>query len=1070
LTVTDNQGATASDTVVVTVNPAVNQPPTANAGTDQSITLPSSSVTLSGSGSDADGSISSYAWTKVSGPATGSIASPSSASTGVSSLTIAGSYAFRLTVTDNQGATASDTVVVTVNPAVNQPPTANAGADQSITLPTSSVTLSGSGNDADGSISSYAWTKLSGPATGSIASPSSASTGVSSLTIAGSYSFRLTVTDNQGATASDTVVVTVNPAVNQPPTANAGTDQSITLPISSVTLSGSGSDADGTISTYAWTQLSGPVTGTIASPSSASTGVSGLSTAGTYIYRLSVTDNNGATAADTVNVTVNPAPSSTLTLVSWNAVWKYLDNGSDQNTAWRASSFSDTSWASGPAVLGYGDPDVATVISYGSNSSAKYITSYFRKQINFSNPSAYAGVTLNMRRDDGAIVYVNGTEVYRTNMPAGTVTYTTAASSAAADDGAGIFTANIPIAAFVTGTNTVAVEVHQNAGTSSDVVFDMEMIARDSSSLALLTRGPYLQMVSGTGATIRWRTDIATNSKVEVGTVHGTYTLSASDAASTTEHEVRITGLTPDTKYFYRFGSATSSLQSATTNYFITAPPANVDRKVRVAVFGDCGRNDNSYQTMTLSAYQNYVGANPGELMLLLGDNAYNSGTDAEYQSSFFNVYSSNILKNHALFPAPGNHDYANTSARQTDKNVPYYSNFTLPKSAECGGVASGTECFYSYDWGNIHFLSLDSYGFDDANNLGLRLYDTTSTQVQWIKNDLAANTRKWTVAYWHHPPYTMGSHNSDTETDLVKMRENFIRILERNGVDLILCGHSHDYERSYLLKGYYQNEAAFSVGTHAVTSSSGKYDGSANSCAYQTPSGKVNHGTVYVVSGSAGASGGVQANYPHNALPFAINDGGMFYFEVDDNRLDAKFIRKDGVIYDNFTIMKDVAQTQTLSTSPGQSVTLTASWKGTYSWSTGATTRSITVNPLVTTSYTCRDAEGAANCISDQYTVNVNAPVVTGRGSEVEGDLNAGKNGFSVYPVPVRSGTQLHVNATSARPLELVIYNQTGQVMRKLSVRGTASIPTTGWLPGVYFLRSADPKVKGERKFIISE
>ena len=166
---------------------------------------------------------------------------------------------------------------------------------------------------------------------------------------------------------------------------------------------------------------------------------------------------------------------------------------------------------------------------------------------------------------------------------------------------------------------------------------------------------------------------------------------------------------------------------------------------------------------------------------------------------------------------------------------------------------------------------------------------------------------------------------------------------------------------------------------------------------------------------------------------------------------------------------MKDVAQTQTQSITPGQSVTLTASWKGTYSWSTGATTRSITVNPLVTTSYTCRDAEGAANCISDQYTVNVNAPVVTGKGSEVR-EVSSEKNDFRIYPVPVRTGTLLYVNANSARPLELVVYNQTGQVMRKLSVRGTASIPTTGWLPGVYFLRSADPKVKGERKFIISE
>jgi hypothetical protein len=401
-------------------------------------------------------------------------------------------------------------------------------------------------------------------------------------------------------------------------------------------------------------------------------------------------------------------------------------------------------------------------------------------------------------------------------------------------------------------------------------------------------------------------------------------------------------------------------------------------------------------------------------------------------------VYSGNILKNHILFPAPGNHDYANSSSRQTDHNVPYYSIFTMPTNAECGGVASGTEAFYSYDWGNVHFLSLDSYGYETGST---RLYDTLGPQVNWIKNDLNANNKKWTIAYWHHPPYTMGSHNSDTETDLVNMRQNFIRILERYGVDLILCGHSHDYERSYLLRGYYGNEASFNVGTHAVSSSSAKYDGSSNSCPYSTVSGPVNHGTVYVVSGSAGASGGVQAGYPHNALPFAQNYGGMMLLEVEDNRLDARFIRKDGVIADKFTILKDLTQSNTISIAAGQSVTLTASWIGNYNWSNGATTRSITVSPTLSTGYNCTD--GGPSCLSEQFNVNVSSQRLSLQDSE-----------FGVYPVPVSRGTQLIIQTGSIAPAEISLFDEKGMLVLKTTATGIWKMSTEDLHIGFYMIR----------------
>jgi predicted peptidase len=275
----------------------VNVAPTANAGSDKTIHTPASSTTLAGSGSDPDGTISTYAWTKVSG-GSATIASPSSATTAINGL-VAGTYVFRLTVTDNRGGSDTDDVTVIVNAV----PTANAGSDKTIHTPASSTSLAGSGSDSDGTISTYAWTKVSG-GSATIASPSAASTNITGLVV-GTYTFRLTVTDNRGGTDTDDVIV----IVNSTPAANAGSDQTIVQPASTVTLNGSGSDSDGTI-TYAWTKVSGSGS-TISSPIAASTGVTGL-TPGVYVYRLTVTDNRGATKSDDVQVSVASAHVETL--------------------------------------------------------------------------------------------------------------------------------------------------------------------------------------------------------------------------------------------------------------------------------------------------------------------------------------------------------------------------------------------------------------------------------------------------------------------------------------------------------------------------------------------------------------------------------------------------------------------------------------------------------------------------------------------------------------------------------------------------------------------------------------
>ena len=304
LTVTDDNGDTGKDTIIITVNAAVNQVPAADAGPDNIITLPLNSITLTGTGTDADGTISSYAWVKISGPSTGTITTANAATTTVNNL-VQGVYQFQLTVTDDNGDTGTDTIIITVNAAVNQVPAADAGPDNIITLPLNSITLTGTGTDADGTISSYAWVKISGPSTGTIATANAATTTVNNL-VQGVYKFQLTVTDDNGDTGKDTIIITVNAAVNQVPAADAGPDNIITLPLNSITLTGAGTDVDGTISSYAWLKISGPSSGTIATANAATTTVNNL-VQGVYKFQLTVTDDNGDTGKDTIIITVNAA-------------------------------------------------------------------------------------------------------------------------------------------------------------------------------------------------------------------------------------------------------------------------------------------------------------------------------------------------------------------------------------------------------------------------------------------------------------------------------------------------------------------------------------------------------------------------------------------------------------------------------------------------------------------------------------------------------------------------------------------------------------------------------------------
>lgn len=287
---------------------AANLRPVANAGPDQ-VVGKMASVSLTGSGSDPDGSIVAYRWLQTAGPAVNlDASSQASASFIAPTLAAQKKLTFRLTVTDNKGGTASDSVVVTVR--ANAKPVANAGPDQVVNR-NLATSLVGSGSDVDGQIVSYQWLQTAGPSvTLSGADRASASFIAPMVASQTRLVFRLTVTDNDGAAASDQVAITVR-AVNAQPSANAGPDQTV-LSASSVQMQGIASDPDGNIVSYQWLQTVGQAVALNGASQSGASFVAPTVNAPTLLgFRLTVTDNSNATASDDMVVTVNPAPATT---------------------------------------------------------------------------------------------------------------------------------------------------------------------------------------------------------------------------------------------------------------------------------------------------------------------------------------------------------------------------------------------------------------------------------------------------------------------------------------------------------------------------------------------------------------------------------------------------------------------------------------------------------------------------------------------------------------------------------------------------------------------------------------
>lgn len=654
---------------------------------------------------------------------------------------------------------------------------------------------------------------------------------------------------------------------------------------STVTLSWQSAEgATGYVVEY---QLAGTNAWASYNTTSTSKTITGLIAATGYEFRVkSICSATSGNYSAVLGFTTYPAGANYF--VAPSSTWKYSDTGINQNTAWREVSFNDATWKTGTAEFGYGDGDETTIVSYGPDAANKYPTTYFRKTFTIENPANYSALSLGIVRDDGAVAYLNGIEIFRSNLPTGVIGYNTyAIESLGGSDETDWVTTAVDAALLVAGTNVLSVEIHQNSLASSDLSFNGRLTAASNIVAPVVTRGAYLQKLSSNSITIRWRTDIPSNTVVQYGTSIA-YGNTASDNNLVTEHIITLPALTSNTKYFYSIGTSTETLQGDLKNNFITAPTTGSSAPVRIWAIGDFGNGTNQ-QLNVRNAYNAYTGTTPTNVWLWLGDNAYTSGSDSEFQDRVFNQYT-NEFKNMAVFPTPGNHDYNESGYQQPTTlgtNYPYFSIFSLPENGECGGVPSASPKYYSFNYANVHFISIDSYG--TLNAPGSPLYT-------WLTNDLAANTQRWTVVFMHYPPYTYGTHNSDTETTLIDMRKIITPLLESYHVDLVLAGHSHVNERSYMIKGHYDIAPTFTEAMKVSTQT--------NNFVKSPPY----NGTVYAVCGTSGQNPEVvnQPGYPMPAMYFNNNTNNCsLVIDVNGDLLSCKYLTSTGSIADDFTITK---------------------------------------------------------------------------------------------------------------------------------------------------------------------
>lgn len=604
---------------------------------------------------------------------------------------------------------------------------------------------------------------------------------------------------------------------------------------------------------------------------------------GTQAYQVSAIGLTGKESAP--SLPLSPGTLQEVRLVGPGDAWRAWDQPIQLSYDWRFENFNDSTWKRGRTPLMVPGQTTPMV--------------WLRRTFPVKDTATLRGAVLRIQATDGAVAYLNGKEVLRTaNVPRGMATLGTRALAPAS--GTAIEVQVNPELLATDSTNTLAVQLFQAAGSGATLTLDLSLTAFSDPQAARVVRGPYLQAGGESRVVVRWRTDRPTLSHVLVGEKADSLTRQVDETATTTEHIIPVSGLKPGTRYYYAVTANGSRAIGGESYNFITAPAHGTAQPTRIWAIGDSG-TANATAAAVRDAYLGMTQNIPTNVWLMLGDNAYPNGTDAQHQAAVFEMFP-RILRSTLLYTCPGNHEYFSTN-QATGRPV-YYDIFTAPTQAEAGGEPSGDPAFYSFDYGNIHFISLDSQGVNRQAN---------GPMMTWLKKDVAAaKAQRWMIAFFHHPPYSKGGHDSDKLDDegdrMLDMRQVALPILEDGGVDLVLSGHSHSYERSYMVDGFYGLSTTLRPEMMAKSSGNFRLDGP-----YLKPTlGLAPHeGTVYTVMGSSGQVTKGPLNHP--VMNRSFLESGSLVIDVEGQWLAARFIGVDGRMRDSFSIMKGSSQNQIL-------------------------------------------------------------------------------------------------------------------------------------------------------------
>ena len=501
-----------------------------------------------------------------------------------------------------------------------------------------------------------------------------------------------------------------------------------------------------------------------------------------------------------------------LIILTRDAQWKYDDGGNDLGSVFAAIDYDDSAWQTGKAPLGFGDDysetdpslPIGTVVGFGGDDANKNMTTYFRTVVEVGDLTGYAALECYIHVDDGAVVYVNGKEVLRKGIDEGIeVKYDTTSKFKPKEE-----ILNLPMDIFQTGSNVIAVQVHQDGGDSSDLWFEMGMTAlaqlRQPEAAAVVIPDPNAPLGSVSKVTVTftgntastkgftWYTTLASaGSDLQIvkktadtadfsnaACFSGAYTLSTNSPMELV-HKAEAAGLLPGTEYFYRVGDAALNLWSE-PGVFATVKADGAFTFVNLA---DSQAKAEDEAILSAQTFEKAMNVISDAAFLSINGDIVDTGMN-ESQWDWLLGHSQKTLMNTTIVPVAGNHD--------EDKNS-FYEHFNLTPAP---GSATETGVYYSFNVSNTHFVGLNT------NEDSPEYADFTPAQVQWMKDNIQnakALGYEWVIVFIHKGPYTTSNHAEDTDImDPVKgVRTMIAPLFSELKVDLVLEGHDHIYARS---------------------------------------------------------------------------------------------------------------------------------------------------------------------------------------------------------------------------------------------------------------------------------